>query len=123
MLIQFISWYLVVQLITLAALPWALRIFANLPDRGYVFARSLGILLVGMIFWLGYSYGLIRNEAGGAWISLVVVAALLGGLLPLLIVAGATSSALNCSSWQPLRCGHWCVPTTHRSITLRSRWT
>ncbi|MFN8443193.1 MAG: DUF2298 domain-containing protein [Caldilineaceae bacterium] len=74
MLTQFILWYLVVQLITLVALPWTLRLFSNLPDRGYVFAKSLGILLVGVVFWLGYSYGLIRNETGGVWISLVLVA-------------------------------------------------
>ncbi len=76
MIWQFISWYLVIQLITLAALPLTLTIFTNLPDRGYAFAKSLGILLVGFLFWLGYSYGLLRNELGGAWLALLILAVL-----------------------------------------------
>ena len=78
MLGQFIGWYLVVQLIGLITLPLAWRMFAYLPDRGYVFARSLGILLVGVILWLGYSYGLLRNEPGGAWLAVLVTAIISG---------------------------------------------
>ncbi len=75
-ILVFLLWYLVVQLISLVTLPLALRLFANLPDRGYVFAKSLGILLVGVILWLGTSYGVLRNEAGGAWLALALVALL-----------------------------------------------
>ncbi len=73
---DFLIWYLIVQLISLASLPLALRLFVNLPDRGYAFAKSLGILLVGVILWLGTSYGVLRNEAGGAWLALALVAVL-----------------------------------------------
>jgi len=73
MIWQFLSWYLVVQLITLITLPLAMRLFVNLPDRGYAFVKSLGILLIGFVFWLGYSYGLLRNEQGGAWLTLILV--------------------------------------------------
>ncbi len=75
MFLQFLAWYLVIFLIHLATLPLTLRLFAVLPDKGYAFGRSLGILLVGYLFWLGYSLGLIRNEMGGAWLSLLMVAA------------------------------------------------
>ena len=75
MLWQFFSWYAVLQLMALAALPLTLSLFPNLPDRGYAFSKSVGVLAVGFVFWLGYSYGLVRNEAGGAWLMLVVVAA------------------------------------------------
>jgi uncharacterized membrane protein len=75
MLMQFFSWYLITQLITLATLPLTLRLFANLADRGYAFAKSLGILLVGFVLWLGTSYGLLRNETGGAWLALLIVGA------------------------------------------------
>src|SRR5690606_19259821 len=40
------------------------------------FIKSLGILLVGLILWLGTSYGLLRNELGGAWLALISVALL-----------------------------------------------
>lgn len=71
---QFLAVYLVVQIITVAALPLALRFFAALPDRGYAFARLLGILLTGYLFWIGYSIGVWQNEIGGAWLALVTVA-------------------------------------------------
>ena len=74
MLWQFFSWYLVLQLMALAVLPLTLTLFPNLPDRGYAFSKSVGVLAVGFVFWLGYSYGLFRNEAGGAWLSVLLVA-------------------------------------------------
>ncbi len=74
MLWQFFSWYLALQLLTIAALPLTLSLFANLPDRGYAFGKSVGILAVGFLFWLGYSYGLVRNETGGVWLTLLPVA-------------------------------------------------
>ena len=76
MLTQFLLWYLVVLLIHVAALPLAARLFGALPDRGYALARPLGILLTGYLFWLGYSLGLVRSEAGGAWLALLAFAAL-----------------------------------------------
>lgn len=74
MLWQFFSWYLALQLISIATLPLTVALFVNLPDRGYAFHKSVGILAVGFLFWLGYSYGLLRNETGGAWLALVLVA-------------------------------------------------
>lgn len=74
MLWQFFSWYLVIQLISLSALPLTFALLANLPDRGYTFSKSVGVLAVGFLFWLGYSYGLVRNERGGAWLTLILVA-------------------------------------------------
>lgn len=74
MLWQFFSWYLALQLISLAALPFTFALFGNLPDRGYAFGKSVGVLAVGFLFWLGYSYGLLRNETGGAWLALILVA-------------------------------------------------
>ncbi|MBK8045664.1 MAG: hypothetical protein IPK16_00160 [Anaerolineales bacterium] len=73
MLGQFLAWYIVVMLIGLAALPLTLRLFENLPDRGYAFARILGILLTGYLFWLAYSFGLVRFEPGAAWLVLLAV--------------------------------------------------
>ncbi len=73
MLWQFLAWYLIIQLITLITVPLGVTLFVNLPDRGYAFIKSLGILLVGFLFWLGYSYGLLRNETGGAWLAVILV--------------------------------------------------
>ena len=82
---QFLIFYLVIQIVAVAALPLGARFFAFLPDRGYAFARLLGILLTGYLFWIGYSIGLWRNEIGGAWLAWLLVA--------LLSVAAARASA------------------------------
>ncbi len=74
--LPFLSWYLITQVVTLAALPLTLRLLRNLPDSGYVFARVLGIFLVSLLLWLGTSYGLLRNTSGGAWLALLLVAML-----------------------------------------------
>ncbi len=73
LLVPFLSWYLVIQLLSLAVLPLCVRLFANLPDRGYVFAKMLGILLVSVTFWLGVAYGLLSSDVGGAWLALLLV--------------------------------------------------
>jgi YYY domain-containing protein len=68
-----LAWYVTVQMVMLAALPLTLRVLRALPDRGYSFAKICGILLVGVVLWLGVSYGLLRNERGGAWLALLGV--------------------------------------------------
>ncbi|MCB9161094.1 MAG: hypothetical protein H6644_14825 [Caldilineaceae bacterium] len=73
---QFLGWYLVVQVLALVALPLTLRLLARLPDRGYSAAKIAGILLVSVVLWLGYSYGLMRHDTGSAWLSVAVVAVL-----------------------------------------------
>ncbi|MFN2200503.1 MAG: DUF2298 domain-containing protein [Caldilineaceae bacterium] len=70
-----VPWYVAVQLCTVAVLPLSLRFFRDLPDRGYASAKILGIFLVGLILWLGTSYGLLRNEFGGAMFALGILAA------------------------------------------------
>ena len=67
-------WWLWMQLLGLAALPLTYRFFRRLPDRGYAFARPLGLLLTSYVLWLGGSLGLLRNGVGGALVSLFVVA-------------------------------------------------
>jgi YYY domain-containing protein len=73
MIVMFVRWYLIVQLITLAALPLTVSLFSALPGRGYAFAKSLGILVIGFTLWLGTSFGLLRNEQGGVWLALLLL--------------------------------------------------
>ena len=69
-------WWFVLQLVGLAALPLAFRLFRRLPDRGYAFARPLGLLLTSYLFWLGGSLGVVRNRWGGILLALLIVAGL-----------------------------------------------
>jgi YYY domain-containing protein len=75
-MLYIIIWWLALQLVGLAALPLAFRLFRRLPDRGYALARPLGLLLGAYLFWLGNSLGLLRNHWGGVLLALVVVAGL-----------------------------------------------
>ena len=57
-----IVWYLVLQLVGLAALPVAGLVFARLPDRGYALARPVGLLVVGYLLWVTATFGLLQNS-------------------------------------------------------------
>ena len=67
-------WWVWIQVMGLAALPLSFRFFRRLPDRGYAFARPLGLLLTTYVLWLGGSLGLLRNSVGGALFSIAIVA-------------------------------------------------
>ena len=70
------SWWLIMEVIGLLALPLALRLFRYLPERGYAFAKPLGLLLTGYLLWIGGSFGFLRNTR-----TAVLFAMLLVGLL------------------------------------------
>jgi len=75
-MIVVLSWWMWLQIIGLAALPLTWWLFRRLPDRGYAFARPLGLLLMTYVLWLGGSLGILRNSIGGALVGLLAVAAL-----------------------------------------------
>jgi uncharacterized membrane protein len=56
------SWWLIVEILGLLALPLAWRVLRHLPGRGYAFAKPLGLLLVGYVFWIGGSFGMLSNS-------------------------------------------------------------
>ena len=70
------AWWLASTLIGVLALPLAWRLFSRLPDRGFGFARALGLLASGYVLWLGASTGVLRNDLGGALAAISIVAGL-----------------------------------------------
>ena len=73
-LLPVLIWWFIIEILGLAALPLAYRLFKNLPDRGYAFAKPLGILLTSYVLWIGASFGFLRNSWGGIVFSILVVA-------------------------------------------------
>jgi YYY domain-containing protein len=73
-LLSVLVWWTIVEILGLAALPLTYRLFKNLPDRGYAFAKPLGILLTSYVLWIGASFGFLRNSWGGIVFSILVVA-------------------------------------------------
>lgn len=80
----FISWGLLVTIAGWTVMPLCWCLLGGLPDRGYTLSKPLGMLLIGFVYWLLVSLGLLDNSAGSillAWgltliISLVALARL-----------------------------------------------
>ena len=69
-----LRWWAVLALFGAAALPLTFTLLRRLPDRGYAFARMIGLLLVSYLFWLMGSLGFLANEVGSILLALLVVA-------------------------------------------------
>jgi YYY domain-containing protein len=68
-----ILWYLIATLAGLAAFPLTYCLLHGLPDRGYAFTRSLGVLIWGYVFWIGGTLGFLQNDIGGLLLALAVL--------------------------------------------------
>jgi YYY domain-containing protein len=75
-MIAFLSWYLVIMLVGILAIPLAYRLLPNLADRGYALARPLGLILWGFFFWLFTSFQVLQNDIGGVLLALAILAGL-----------------------------------------------
>ncbi len=69
-----LSWLLVIELICLVAFPFAWWLMRPLPDRGVLFARTLGLLLVAWVAWWLVNAGVMRFSMGTVWVAMFVVA-------------------------------------------------
>lgn len=69
-------WWLLLLIFGLVGWPLAFSLLRHLPDRGYVFARPIGMLLTGYILWLGASFRLLQNSVGGILVAMVFVVAI-----------------------------------------------
>lgn len=69
-----LSWWLIVQLLGVLAFPLTWLLFRNLADGGYAFSKVIGLLLVGYVYWLSGSAGILPNER----LSIVLVALAVG---------------------------------------------
>lgn len=74
-------WWLLLLLLSFAALPLTLRFLRFLPERGYAFAKPLALLVWAYPFWLLAVFGFIQNTFGALAVMLVVVALVSWGLL------------------------------------------
>ena len=69
-------WWLALAGVGILFLPLTLRLFAGFHDRGYLFARVLGLLLSAWLAWLASSLGLLpfdRTAVAGSLLLLAVL--------------------------------------------------
>ena len=74
-----LSWLILVQVMALLAVPITFVVFRPLPDRGYLFSKALGLLVVGLMVWLLASLewmAFSRASIGLAILLLALVSAL-----------------------------------------------
>lgn len=71
-----LAWFLVLQLFALLALPITLTTFSHLADRGYIFSKAAGLLLVGWGAWIVASLRI----APFTWWMILLVAGLLAAV-------------------------------------------
>lgn len=108
-----LSWYIVVQALGVTAYVLTGPCFHRLPDSGYGVSKSLGVLTLGLLLWLGTALGLLRNEPGGALLvmgGLVATAAVVGPRRPLPDLRVLAASELIFAA----AFGGWCLV---RSLT------
>jgi hypothetical protein len=73
-LMAVLTWWILVQIFGLVALPLAFRLFRPLPDRGYGVSKALGMLLSSYVFWLLGMLGFLRNDTGAILFALGIAA-------------------------------------------------
>jgi len=71
-----VVWWLALALLGLAALPLTYVLFRRMRGRGYLFARTLGLILVGYLNWLLSSLHLTQNRLFTIWLCILLVGAI-----------------------------------------------
>jgi YYY domain-containing protein len=75
MIALLILWWLALQILGLIALPITALLFGPLSLKGYVFAKTTGLLTVGYGIWLLVTFGWVHFGATGVLLAGVVVVA------------------------------------------------
>ena len=79
-ILDILKWYLVLTGIGVIGFPIAFTFLKNLPGRGFVFARPLGLILISFIYWLFGTMGLLRVDIGS------LICAVLAAVVPAAVV-------------------------------------
>ena len=75
-MINFIAWYLLLTLLGLLTFPLTYHLFPKFADRGYSFARVVGLLIWSYAFWILSTLGIAQNNIGGILLGLAALVGL-----------------------------------------------
>ena len=67
-MVDAVLWFLTIQLLGVAALPWVFRLFRFLPDRGVTLAKPAAVLVISYLVWVFGLAQLLPNTALTIWI-------------------------------------------------------
>lgn len=88
-MLHFLLWYLVITLLGVVAYPLISSLVPRLPDRGYVFARTFGLLGWGYLYWVFGVLGITDNS-------------LTGLVFTFLVLGGASTYLVYRQGWQQI---------------------
>lgn len=71
-----LTWLLALEILGLLAFPFVFVFLGNLSDRGFVIAKTLGLVVVGYAVWIAVSLGLATYERGLIFSVIALVALL-----------------------------------------------
>ena len=72
---DFLAWLLAIEVVGLAFLPLAIWLLRRLPDRGYIFAKILGLLLTTYVVWLAGSLLPVARSPLLPWMVILAIGA------------------------------------------------
>jgi YYY domain-containing protein len=75
-----LSWLVLMQVVGLIGFPFAYILLRPLTDGGYAFSKVMGLLVLGYLYWLGGSTGLLPNDQGALALLFLVLAIGAAGL-------------------------------------------
>ena len=116
MAFQLATWWLVIQIIGIAALPLTTFLLRSLPERGYAFSKAVGLLSSTYLVWLLAMFGL-----GSFSVVLVVlaIAAVAGVGLALLRMQGVPLAPAPFVAWlRGIVQQHWRMVLLSEAIFL-----
>ena len=76
-----VPWLLLVQLVSLVAMPIGFLVFRGLPDKGYLLSKIMGVLLLAYIPWLLASLKLMDFGAVSIYLGLLALTLLSGAIV------------------------------------------
>ncbi|MEL7625830.1 MAG: DUF2298 domain-containing protein [Anaerolineaceae bacterium] len=91
-MIDFLKWYLLLEVLGLISLPLTWSVFQKLCSRGVYLSKAVGLLLWGFGYWWLTTLGLLRNDLAGA-------VTVLGILLAINLLIGRKIGFLNLKFW------------------------
>lgn len=72
-MIDFLKWYLLLELLGCISLPVTWTVFQKLRSKGVYLSKVVGLLLWGFIYWWLTSLGLLKNDLAAAVTVLVIL--------------------------------------------------
>jgi len=79
-MLETLTWWGAAMLVGLVAFPLTFVFFHRLPDRGYAFAKVIGLLLLSYCLWIGATLGIYPNSRGSIILIMAILALLSAAL-------------------------------------------